>query len=82
MEITTIEHAALTRAVGQAPSAVLGMRCAGADLRVTRGQVRPYAGAVSGLPVGLPVRIRPAAFPFVATQIVGTAPPGGSRVPT
>jgi len=78
MENTTIKHAALSRAVYQVPSAVLGMRCVGADLRVTRGQVRPLTGAVAGLPI----RIRPAAFPFVATQIVGTAPPGGSRSTT
>jgi hypothetical protein len=78
MEITKTSYAALSRAVDQAPSAVLGMRCVGADLRVTRGQVRPLEGGVAGIPV----RLRPAAFPFVATQIVGTAPPGGSRVPT
>jgi len=72
---TSMQQVALTRAVYQAPSAVLGMRCVEGDLRATSGQLRPTTGDVAGLPV----RIRPAAFPFVATQIEGSAPPGGHR---
>ena len=79
METTkSMTQVALSHAVYQAPSAVLGMRCVEGDLRATRGQVRPFTGDVAGSPV----RIRPAAFPFAATRLDGTAPPGGSRSTT